>query len=164
MAIPLLTGGAAAVQAAGSAGAGVANVATSKGAGFAAALKSAANKQAAGASAATSAAAQQAQNNLNAFQQQLQQLLSLNQIDTSQPIRLKSDGQGGVEVDSNSADADKIKAIFQDHPELVTQFQSLAQQYTQLRASNPTQAAADALQPVSFGLQINGQQVQVSFA
>lgn len=165
MPIPFLAGGAAVVQAAGSAGASVANAAAKKtagSAGFAAALKSAAARQSTG--AASQASAQQAQNNLQAFQQRLLQLMANSQVDTSQEIRLQSDGQGGVQVDTNSADADKIKTIFNEHPELVAQFQTLAQQFTQLRAADPTQAAADALHPVTFGLQVNGQQVQVSFA
>lgn len=167
MGIPLLTGGAAVAQVAGNATNSVANAAANKfpgRAGFAAALKSAANKQAAGASGSSQAATQQANNNLQAFQQRLLQLMSESQVDASQEIRLQSDGQGGVQVISNSPDADKITAIFHEHPELVAQFQSLAATFSQLRAADPTQAATDALHPVSFGVTLSGQQVQVSFA
>jgi hypothetical protein len=167
MGIPLLAGGAAAVQVAGNAGNSVANIANAKLpglSGFAGALKSAGNKQAAGAGGTSQATAQQAQNALQSFQQRLLQLMSESQVDTSQEFRLQSDGQGGVQVVSNSLDSDKITTIFHDHPELVAQFQSLAQTFTQFRAADPTQVAADALHPVSFGLTLNAQQVQVSFA
>jgi hypothetical protein len=127
---------------------------------FAGAMQAAAAKSAASASQAN---AQKAQTALTAFRQTLMQLMAANQVNTSQPIQLESDGQGGVQVAGDSPDSDKIMSIFHDHPELVAQFQSLAQSFAKLRAADPTQAAADAQQPPVFGITINGQQAQATF-
>ncbi len=131
---------------------------------FASAMQAAAAKSSTGAKTVNQADLQKAQNALNAFHQTLLQLMTNGQVDTSQQIQLQSDGQGGVQVAGNNPDADKITAILNDHPELVAQFQSLSQSYGQLRAADLTLAADDALHPPVFGITINGQQAQATFA
>jgi len=132
---------------------------------FASAMQAAAAaKSSTGAKTVNPADAKKAQLALNAFHQRLMQLMANSQVDTSQPIELQSDGQGGVQVAGNNLDADKITSILNDHPELVAQFQSLAQTFGQLRAGDPTQAADDALHPPVFGITINGQQAQATFS
>jgi hypothetical protein len=131
---------------------------------FANAMQAAATKSTTGAKTVNQADAQKAQNALNAFHQTLLKLMADGQVDTSQPIQLQSDGLGGVQVAGNNPDADKITAILNDHPELVAQFQALAQSYGQLRAADPTLAAADTLHPPVFGITINGQQAQATFS
>jgi hypothetical protein len=134
---------------------------------FATAMASAIAAKTGGAdpNASADALQQTAQQNLNAFHKQLVTLLAGSQVNLSQPIRLESDGQGGVQVAGNNPDAGKIMSVLHDHPELVSQFQSLAKTYQQLRAANPLTAAEDSeLSPPEFGVTFTSQQVQAAFA
>jgi hypothetical protein len=88
--------------------------------------------------AAASGAQQNATSALNSFNSQLQQFLAAEGVDTSQPIVLKSDGLGGLELANNHPDASKIKSILAENPQLAAQFASVQQAYLKLQPANAT--------------------------
>ncbi len=104
---------------------------------------------------------QQANNALAAFRQQFQSLLAANNISTSQPIQLMSDGHGGIDIAPGAPNASQIKSLLQNHPEITSQFASLSQTFLSLRAADPTQAAS--AQNI-LNVTLSGSQATVSFS
>ena len=67
-----------------------------------------------------------AQKSLHDFLIKYYRLAAESDIDGSQPIRLKSDGQGGVHVDGGHPDRTKIEQLFESSPDLAADFHRLA--------------------------------------
>lgn len=55
---------------------------------------------------------------VESFEKLFEQELAKAGVDTSQPIKLVSNGEGGVLVTNNHPDKDKIEAMFNDNPDL----------------------------------------------
>ena len=122
----------------------------------------------------------QAQTALQQFQEQLNQLLAAQGIDLSQPINLKSDQFGGIDLTNDHPQRAQIEQLLADHPELAQQFNELSvafgllreaqehQVFSQLYAIDPSLATdqenrrnEDA--PGEFLLALLGEDAQVRF-
>ena len=114
----------------------------------------------ASASATSSGPQQNYTNTMNSFNGQLQPFLAAEGVDTSQPIVLKSDGLGGLELANSHPDASKIKSILAENPNLAAQFASVQQAFLQLQQANAATQSANA----AFSITITGQQAQASFS
>jgi len=82
-------------------------------------------------------------------------------VDTNQPIRLESDGNGGVTVVGHHPDRDKIEKIFAENPDLAAKFQAISQRFSELQAMQ-----AGDKQPLispTFGLTIHQDDFKVAF-
>lgn len=98
------------------------------------------------------------------FKRMLRQALADAGVDTSQPIRLESDGHGGITLVGDHPDRDKIEKIFEESPDLVARFSAIAKRFTDVRnAENGPQSSQPLIQP-NFGLSILDDECQVAFA
>jgi hypothetical protein len=142
---------------------------SSSGSSFADALKSAGGaNDSANASGKTAADSllevrRQADTSLAELSKSLQQVLKDSGVDTSQPIRLECDGQGGVKVAGNHPDREKIERALAENPELASKFQSLAAEYQQLHSAEK-QGTSDAGAAAVFGIVLKKDEAKVEFA
>ena len=117
---------------------------------------------------------------LQQFQKQLNQLLAAQGIDLSQPITLKGDPFGGIDLANDHPQRAQIEQLLADHPELAEQFNELSaafgllreaqqqQTFSQLYSLDPAMAADpenrhDETDPGEFLLALLGEEAQVRF-
>jgi hypothetical protein len=102
-----------------------------------------------------------AETRFSEFKRAVQQLLSAAGIDTNPPVTLQSDGIGGVTVNADHPDQEKIVALLQSNPDLIDKFQAVQEAYRALRSSSEG-SDQDALLP-AFQITFDGEQAQVGF-
>ena len=77
-----------------------------------------------------------AENQFSEFKRAMQQLFANAGIDTTWEIRLQSDGQGGVRVNADHPDGEKIEQLLQSNPDLIQKFNDLVAAHGRLRAGS----------------------------
>lgn len=77
-----------------------------------------------------------AESRFSEFKRAVQQLLAGAGIDTGTPIVLSTDGLGGITVNADHPDQEKIVALLQANPDLIDKFQSLEAAYRALRSGS----------------------------
>ena len=77
-----------------------------------------------------------AENQFSEFKRAMQQLFDGAGIDTTWEIRLQSDGHGGVLVNADHPDAEKIEQLLQANPDHIDKFSQLQKAYSRLRSSS----------------------------
>ena len=111
------------------------------------------------ASSAATNAHRLAQKSLDKFLVKFRRLASQHDVDGSQPIRLKSDGQSGVHVDGHHPDRAKIEQLLDSSPDLAASFRRLAAaQTTASQLSQPGERLRG-----EFRLDIQPNEVEVLF-
>ena len=105
----------------------------------------------------------QVENSLSVLQRNLKQLMMESGIDTIQPLRLVSDGQGGVVLANFHPDQDKIEQLFKDNPDLADAFHQLDVQASRLDRIEHGPAAGEPIFSPTFGLNLHEDHVQIAF-
>lgn len=92
----------------------------------------------------------------------MRQLLASAGIDGGWQLVLASDGQGGVTVNSDHPDQEKIEALLQTNPDLIEKFRAVEAAFRALRTSS--QPADDRALPETFQIVFEDEQADASFA
>jgi hypothetical protein len=105
-----------------------------------------------------------AENQLSEFKRAIQQLFSSAGIDTSWEIRLQSDGQGGVQVNADHPDGEKIEQLLRENPDLIEKFDQVQDAYARLRSSSGEAKPSDELLAPAFSIVFADNAARVVFA
>jgi hypothetical protein len=103
----------------------------------------------------------EAETRFSEFKRTVQQLLSAAGIDTSMPITLESDGMGGITVNADHPDQEKIATLLQTNPDLIDKFHAVQEAYRALRSSSET-SGEDPSQQI-FRVSFDGDHASVGF-
>jgi hypothetical protein len=102
-----------------------------------------------------------AETKFSEFKRAVQQLFSAAGIDTGTPIVLESDGIGGITVNADHPDQDKIAALLQSNPDLIDKFHAVREAYRAVRSSSGTSEEEIALQ--TFRIAFEDDRARVRF-
>lgn len=106
--------------------------------------------------------ARDAQNQLSEFKQEMQKLFASAGIDTSWEIHLKSNGRGGLQVNADHPDCDKVEQLLQQNPELLEKFNALKATHDRLRAKGGEATLNDPRAP-AFAVVYSDAEAHVEF-
>lgn len=104
-----------------------------------------------------------AETRLSEFKRSMQELFASAGIDTSWEIQLTSDGHGGVQVNGDHPDHDKIQQLLQTNPDLIEKFNALQTAYSRLRSGSQPASETDELIASAFSIKFADGSTQVDF-
>lgn len=104
----------------------------------------------------------EAENQFSEFKRAMQQLLASAGIDTGWQLVLSSDGRGGITVNGDHPDKDKIEALLQSNPDLITRFHAVEKAYQAVQSGS--QPPDEHALPQSFQIIFEDEEVHAGFA